>query len=57
METVKIDVKSIPQEVWDAGCAVLDGVVRRLFADEEVRKDFEKWKEEREKWNSVKETN
>lgn len=46
METVKIDVNSIPQEIWDAGCSTLSFAIHKMFENEEIRKDFEKWKEE-----------
>jgi hypothetical protein len=46
-ETVHIDVKAIPDGIWDLGCSVLASSIRRALRDPEKRRDYERWKAER----------
>lgn len=44
----QIDVKSIPDYVFEEACPILDAAIRRALRDPEKKKDYNNWKAERE---------
>lgn len=43
-QRVRIDPALIPDSEYDVACSVLARSIRLALADEEKRKDFERWK-------------
>ena len=51
----RVDVKAIPDYVFEEACSILNTAIRRALRDPEKKKDYENWKAERERANLSKE--